>query len=409
MMIRRRINDNRQVNSEPEYEKEKLDAPLIKSRPLNWKLLPVIALLWIVLVHVFERTVPASVISKCSWDNWEGWKFPESSHRIVLIADPQIVDDYSYPKQSRILNFFIKRLADNYLHRNYELVNSILDQNTTIFLGDLFDGGRYWDDDQWLEEFNRFNRVFPKKETRLDIRSIPGNHDIGFQTIHPHVLKRFAEHHGPSNDYIVLGNHSIVLFDSISLSHPDTEINSKLDAFLSNINEMITNDYPRILLTHVPLYRFPDTQLCGPKREKKDKPFPLQRGDQYQTVIEYDISKRILNTIRPLLIFAGDDHDYCEITQPYENNGLAREITAKSAAMTGGIKHPAFQLLSLNTNDNGTETFKTEICYMPNAFHGVYAYLAFLIISSIILKNSKLILLNVLFGLFIVDMYHRTI
>lgn len=409
-MIRKRFNEEKLVGHESDYEeKKKPGNQPHRSRSSNWKLLIVIAFLWIALVHIFERTIPAKVISSCVWSNWEGWKSPDASHRIVLIADPQIVDDYSYPNQTSILNFFIKRLADNYLHRNYELVNSILDQNTTIFLGDLFDGGRYWDDDQWFEEFHRFNKVFPKKDNRKDIRSIPGNHDIGFQTIHPHVLNRFAEHHGPSNDYIVLGNHSFVLFDSISLSHPDKEINYRLDEFLTNINEMITNDYPRILLTHVPLFRFPDTQLCGPKREKKDKPFPLQRGDQYQTVIEYEISQRILNTIRPVLIFAGDDHDYCDITQPYENGKSAREITAKSAAMTGGIKHPAFQLLSLNTNDNESETYKTEICYMPNAYHGVYVYLVFLIISSIVLKNSKLVLLNLMFGLFIVDMYHRSI
>ncbi|RCK55932.1 Cell division control protein 1 [Candida viswanathii] len=406
-MIRKRFNDDKPVESEPEQEEKK--EKLQKVRAANWKLLPLVAVLWIGIVHLFERTIPSSVISKCLWNNWESWQSPEMSHRIVLIADPQIVDDYSYPKQSRVLNFFIKRLADNYLHRNYELVDSILDQNTTIFLGDLFDGGRYWDDDQWLEEFHRFNRVFPKKQNRKDIRSIPGNHDIGFQTIHPHVLKRFAKHYGPSNDYLVLGNHSFVLFDSISLSHPDEEINSLLEEFLSGLNDMITNDYPRVLLTHVPLYRFPDTQLCGPKREKSHRPFPLQRGDQYQTVIEYEISKRMLNTIRPVLIFAGDDHDYCDITQPYDNGGVAREITVKSAAMTGGIKHPAFQLLSLNTNDEGSETFQTEMCYMPNAFHGVYAYLAFLVISSIILKNSTLVLLNVIFGLFIVDMYHRSI
>lgn len=141
----------------------------------------------------------------------------------------------------------------------------------------------------------------------------------------------------------------MVLLDSISLSHPDKLIRKEPDNFLDQLNNRISSTFPRILLTHVPLFRNPATQTCGPHREKR-KPFPLQRGDQYQTVIEYEISRRILNTIKPTLIFAGDDHDYCDITQEYDG-GAAREITVKSAAMTGGIKHPAVQLLSLNTNE----------------------------------------------------------
>lgn len=276
------------------------------------------------------------------------------------------------------------------------------------FLGDLFDGGREWENKMWYEEYLRFNRIFPKKINRRTINSIPGNHDIGFESISPDVVNRFRTFFGETNDYIVIGNHSIVMLDTISLSHPNPKIHSAPTEFLETINEKLNPQLPRILLLHVPLYRFTETQVCGPLREKSG-PFPVQKGKQYQTVIEYEISQRILRTIHPEIAFAGDDHDYCDITQPYDNGISAREVTAKSAAMTGGIKHPAFQLLSLNTNDNETETYKTEICYMPNAYHGVYTYLAFLVISSIVLKNAKLVLLNLIFGLFIVDMYHRSI
>ena len=91
-------------------------------------------------------------------------ELPDSAHRIVLIADPQIVDDYSYPKQFKIINYFTKKLADNYLHRNYEMIHSVLAPDTTIFLGDLFDGGRYWDDKQWIDEYKRFTKIFPKNQ-----------------------------------------------------------------------------------------------------------------------------------------------------------------------------------------------------------------------------------------------------
>lgn len=375
------------------------------TRPHNWRLLSLVGICWVLLIHYFERTRPQNTLSTCQWKNWEQWNSPDSAHRIVLIADPQIVDDYSYPKQFKIINYFTKKLADNYLHRNYEMIHSVLAPDTTIFLGDLFDGGRYWDDKQWIDEYKRFTKIFPKKINRRDIRSVPGNHDIGFQTIRHKVVKRFAEYYGELNDYIELGNHTLVLLDSISLSHPDKLIRKEPDNFLDQLNNRISSTFPRILLTHVPLFRNPATQTCGPHREKR-KPFPLQRGDQYQTVIEYEISRRILNTIKPTLIFAGDDHDYCDITQEYDG-GAAREITVKSAAMTGGIKHPAVQLLSLNTNEP-TKTYETEMCYMPNAYHGLYAYITFLLLTSFFIDRS-IVLLNLVWPLFILNVYYMTI
>ncbi|KAG7661711.1 uncharacterized protein J8A68_004769 [[Candida] subhashii] len=306
---------------------------------INWLYLVVLSLGWVGVVHYFERIVPYRIIEKCQWKQWEKWPSDRDVHRIALLADPQIVDDYSYPKQFKFFNFFVRAGADNYLHRNFQIMQEILDPDTTIFLGDLFDGGRYWEDDQWIAELKRFNKVFPKRVNRRDIRSIPGNHDIGFQTIHKHIQDRFAQYFGDLNDYIELGNHTIVMFDSISLSHPNETILRESREFLESINQRINPAYPRIILTHVPLYRFPDSQLCGPLRESK-KLFPLVRGDEYQTVIEYGFSQEILKTIQPEIIFAGDDHDYCDIIQHYQtSNGIdkqTREITMKSPAMTSG-------------------------------------------------------------------------
>ena len=44
------------------------------------------------------------------------------------------------------------------------MIHSVLAPDTTIFLGDLFDGGRYWDDKQWIDEYKRFTKIFPKNQ-----------------------------------------------------------------------------------------------------------------------------------------------------------------------------------------------------------------------------------------------------
>ncbi|CQB89665.1 Uncharacterised protein [Chlamydia trachomatis] len=75
--------------------------------------------------------------------------------------------------------------------------------------------------------------------------------------------------------------------------------------------------------------------------------------------------------------------------------------------MTGGIKHPAVQLLSLNTNEP-TKTYETEMCYMPNAYHGLYAYITFLLLTSFFIDRS-IVFLNLVWPLFILNVYYMTI
>lgn len=356
--------------------------------------IPVIAsvgISWVLIVHFIERIHVRLVLNRCKWKKWELWDKKSDVHRVAFIADPQLVDDYSYPDRPNILNNFIKKISDNYLHRNYRFLQHLLDPDTIMFLGDLFDGGRDWEDKAWVEEYDRFNAIFPKHPDRRTIQSLPGNHDIGFENINPDKLKKFAAFFGPNNDFLEIGNHSIVLLDSISLSSEEVDISTPAEEFLDSVNDYLTPGFPRVLLTHVPLYRINNQQLCGPERESH-KLFPVQKGKQYQTVISSDLTNKILNTIKPTLVFSGDDHDYCKITHQIEDSSSATEITVKSAAMTAGIKYPAIQLLSLHNpvDPRGLSlttgpTYKTEMCYLPDPYFGIGVYVTWLIVCILLL------------------------
>lgn len=336
---------------------------------------------WLTIIHYFERVRVNTAINKCQWHLWENWKGPQAEvtpHRIVLLADPQLVDAHTYPKLPSLVNYVLRKLSDNYLYINHHYMQARLDPDTTIFVGDLFDGGREWDDDVWFEEFERFNRIFPRKPNRRSYRSLPGNHDIGFQNISGHNLQRFAAFFGDPNDVYVLGNHSFVQIDTISLSHPDEAINSDARTFVSSVESMFDPKMPRIVLSHVPLYRDPKVEVCGPGREAK-RPFPLQRGHQYQTVIDYSYTLDILAKVSPVIVFSGDDHDFCDMYHvDYQDNSrlLAREISCKTPSMTNGIKRPAYQLLSLNNPRDQTvdRTYETTMCYLPSPYFPLKVY-----------------------------------
>ncbi|SCW04128.1 LAFE_0H06546g1_1 [Lachancea fermentati] len=348
-------------------------------KAILWRYLTFLFSLWLCVIQYYERSVIKRTMKRCAWEKWEQWPEVTNLHRVALLADPQIMDAYSYPGRPWIVNYFTQKILDNYHNRNWRYMQYYLDPDSTFFLGDLFDGGREWDDDQWFDEYKRFHKIFPKKPNRLTVMSLPGNHDIGFgDNVVENSYKRFETYFGDTSSSWNVGNHTFVLLDTIALSDSvNSEVSSKPRTFLNNF-EHTEHSYPRILLTHVPLWRNPDLQKCGKEREST-KPFPIMVGTQYQTVINNVISEEVLTTIKPDLIFSGDDHDYCSISHSYTVNGVkksANEITVKSCAMNMGISRPAIQLLSLHNppSSSNSETYNTNICYLPDPFKPLKMY-----------------------------------
>lgn len=237
-----------------------------------------------------------------------------------------------------------------------------LHPDSVFFLGDLFDGGREWatrqgkfvdprwgrqrsrdeakwvstwhrkyGEDFWMREYQRFGDIFFNgfndggdapgwwQRGRKLVASLPGNHDLGFGAqVQVPVRDRFSAFFGDVNRVDVVGNHTIVSVDSVSLSADTSEykhahdlkpIYGPVNEFLEQVRSMkrkavqeelkfwhgsdrdlrFTHDvkelgkddldnfpqadpgpgspeFPTILLTHVPLYRPPGTP-CGPLRE----------------------------------------------------------------------------------------------------------------------------------------------
>lgn len=252
-------------------------------------------------------------------------------------------------------------VTDNYLRRSYSQLQEQLRPDTVFFLGDLFDGGREWNtghgdfkdpewshrpeneqkyakkwkkkygENYWLQEYARFGDIFlnpwtaiasspsPGQRGRKLIASLPGNHDLGFGSeVNVGVRNRFETYFGDANRVDVIGNHTIVSVDTVSLSADTSDqvasadlrsIYKPTEHFLNNvqwtkrkavakelrflrgeieevkqrhrIEDVEKADFanqptldpgenapelPTILLTHVPLYRPPGTP-CGPLRE----------------------------------------------------------------------------------------------------------------------------------------------
>lgn len=359
----------------------------------------ILCFIWVVLIWFGERTYPYNSLRACSWNQWEDWPELSRPARVVLVSDPQIVDTHTYPGRPRILQALTEYMTDLYLRRNWVYINDILDADANFFIGDLFDGGREWGEREWHKEFKRFGKIYTKPPYKKTIMSLPGNHDIGFgNTIVYPAFQRFHMFFGDSSSTHVIGNHTFVLLDTISLMNSENAtIYGAPQNFIQDISSLDSfEEYPRILLTHVPLFRDPSLS-CGPHRESK-KPIPFVRGLQYQTMISPEVSDWVLRSTKPSVVFSGDDHDSCYVKHDYtaeiagaQRQRHADEYTVKSASMAMGVARPAVQLLSLHNEQSaivGTaqgETFQTEICYMPNPFYAIILYALFAIFSLTII------------------------
>jgi hypothetical protein len=346
--------------------------------------------------------------------------------------------------------------TDNYLKRSYISLQKKLHPDTIFFLGDLFDGGREWKtahgntedpswanglrpsgeqayakhwgkrygEDFWLHEYDRFGRIFDKfwniaganagpwQRGRKLISSLPGNHDLGFgANIKIPIRNRFEVYFGDGNRVDVIGNHTFVSVDSVSLSakgspHKTEEITQPVEEFLSNVQvtkrkavarelsfqageERVlqwphkveelekaefkhlptldpgngTAELPTILLTHVPLYREKGTP-CGPKREhwppaalpkgQTTPVFPDERnaislsgGYQYQNVLSEQDSVNLVSSVGNVISVFSGDDHDYCEIVHPENKNNAREITVKSMSWAMGVRKPGFLMLSM--------------------------------------------------------------
>jgi hypothetical protein len=120
--------------------------------PLRWTFpsprrlltsLNLLRVIWIFVFYCLEHHNPQHAIKTCSWP-LDG---PREC-RLAVIADPQIVDENTYSRRG-IAMWLTKTFTDRYMRRNYRY---LMNQNpgTVVFLGDLMDGGREWDDEKYV-------------------------------------------------------------------------------------------------------------------------------------------------------------------------------------------------------------------------------------------------------------------
>ena len=373
----------------------------------------VTVIIWSTMIMYFQYVDPYLAISRCEFPKVDSAGKKLQFSKVLLIADPQLIDQHTYPSRSSVLLKLSKLTVDNYIYKNYISLIRILEPDMIVFLGDLMDNGRESSDDYYEGEFGRFNRIFlnPIKSRQIEvITGVPGNHDIGWANgVTQHSLERFNRHFGASNKLINLQNHDLILLDDVTMTNTENESLSRpIYDFLKGMRSS-PKQRTRILMQHVTLWRDHNVKTCGPERESKNL-FPISKGYQYQTVIDEAHSMDILKSVKPDIVFNGDDHDYCEVVHTYDDDdGIERsslDINVKSMSMAMGIWKPAVELLTLYHDPvelkadwvrNGQILkhkgeqldYSFDTCYLAAPYTDVALYITLAVVTSLwILANS---------------------
>ncbi|KAI9471757.1 Metallo-dependent phosphatase-like protein [Coemansia mojavensis] len=346
------------------------------------KLVLFLRVVWVLILFYGEIGIFYKHIRQCKWPA----KDRHEAVHVAIIADPQIVDHYSYDQTGLLLKateFF----TDIYMRKSYIILQQQQQKpDTVVFLGDLMDGGREWSHKNWLSEYQRFLLLFRNRNpSTTRVYYMAGNHDIGIgNTVVESALIRFHEYVGPTNQVLHIGGHEIVLLDTLTLESDSAGVNGSSHSLVELLRQNKGHSKPRILFSHVPLWRPPGTP-CGPLRQDS-KPLLNRRGYQFRDQLFRNTTEYILDAIQPVAVFSGDDHDTCTVTHTVGSSGkTVTEYTIGAFGWASGVPIASYGLLTLYPgSDTYSPEFALQNCFLPYQL-GIYKSYAWAFVFSLLL------------------------
>ncbi|KAF9222694.1 Metallo-dependent phosphatase [Gyrodon lividus] len=352
---------------------------------------------WVLAVIWLELGTFHFALHDCHWPDTV--RQPQVSNarivRILVMADPQVIDRHSYPERGPLLSALTQIMVDLNLRKSWNSAFRRLRPDAVIVLGDMMDNGRLsMEASEYEAYYTRYQSIFSMGDAPVPTYYLPGNHDVGLGHATSFSLEadaRYADHFGHRNYRRTIGNHTLIFIDAPALVEEDllrAEHGQGYDSWPAvahgpvefvKQSASIGSQGPVILFTHIPLAR-PLDAACGPLREKGS--IRQGYGLGYQNTLMDGATEFLLESVKPSLIMSGDDHDYCEYEHTIpSSNEKVREVTIKSISMAMGIRRPGFQLLSLTSTVPSPDHI-TQIpvspplevpCLLPDQL-GIYLY-----------------------------------
>lgn len=136
-----------------------------------------------------------------------------------MVTDPQLTDFYSYGMAEHGLALALTQYySDAYMRLMFRVLQRMSPRADTVFMmGDMFDGGRILNAEQYAAHVQRFEHVF-EHPADMPMYNATGNHDVGLGSYcSPQATRWFEDSFGPVNYFVMRGNFSFVVINSPAL------------------------------------------------------------------------------------------------------------------------------------------------------------------------------------------------
>ncbi|KAJ6594046.1 hypothetical protein B0H19DRAFT_921540 [Mycena capillaripes] len=342
---------------------------------------------WIVVLVWGELGIYFWSLSSCKWPETVSfcaaeWRHSKPTH-VLLISDPQVRHPSVLWSESSWLKSLGQFQFEANLKRSWHVTRR-LNPHAVFFLGDMLSSGKYVRSEaEYKAYWRKFQAIF-QPDASVPQYYLPGNNDVGMGLAHSspkNVRLYYSSIVGPFNREVVIRDHAFICLDAPSLVDEDYQRSTTGAGYdtwnpirggsVEFVKSASIGKRPTILLSHIPLAR-PDTASCGHLREKGS----IRRGvgHGYQNTLGKQTTRFLLKTLRPSIIFSGDNRDYCEYNHPVEvpdreaeeSTAPIREVTVKSFSISNHIRQPGFQLVSLVDPTPGGKSFSDAPCLLPD-------------------------------------------
>lgn len=315
------------------------------------------------------------VLAQCGWPALD-----------PSVADPS-VNDSGTPLHAMVLadthllgrrngHWLDKLRREWQMHRAFQTTVTLHQPDVFIFLGDLFDEGKWCQPEEYVEYVARFHQLFAVPED-ADVLVAVGNHDIGFHySVNPYLVSRFQRSFdvGPVK-LVQIAGVTFVIINSMAMEGDDCFLcrpaKNKIKVISRQLrcargdketckywHSPILQQYSQpVVLQHYPLHRDSDAVCDEPDEAPPD--LKHVRFRERWECLSRDATEMLLEELSPRLVLSGHTHHGCHVTHPLPRGSPAHEYTVPSFSWRNK-RSPTFSMLTISSNN-----YAIYKCHMP--------------------------------------------
>lgn len=277
----------------------------------------------------FSFTIPTFFIQnfslQCKWPKTNVTAKLETPVKVMLFADPHLLGPFR--------GHWLDKLRREWqMHRTFQSALTIFRPEIIFLLGDVFDEGKWVNDNQFRDYLDRYFRIFSTHGSTTKLYSVVGNHDIGFHyAAHPYLTERFYREMNTSGVQLLSVNDvHFVTINSVAMEGDGCMLCERAERELIRISyqmecaqgvgscdkvQKIKGSYSRpVILQHYPFYRQSD-EIC-----QQTDIGEMEKYREGWEVLSKDATKLINKLLKPRVGFSGHSHHYCHLRNRLMSN-----------------------------------------------------------------------------------------